>query len=93
MDRQQVEANERSFAVAFPDVSRRIDELVAEQDKVVARLTVRGTHMGEFSGVAPTGRAVQVSAIVIYRVVAARIAESWVEADFMGLFAQLSEEA
>ena len=89
MDRQQVEQNERTFATAFPDITRTVEDLISEGDRVVARATVRGTHQGEFSGIAPTGRAVEATAIAIYRVRDGRIAESWVEADFLGLLAQL----
>ena len=93
MNRAEVEVAERSFAEAFSDVTREVLDLFSEGDKVVARTAIRGTHQGDFSGVAPTGRSVQTSGIVIYRVAEGRIAESWVEADYMGLFGQLQEDA
>jgi ketosteroid isomerase-like protein len=43
---------------AFPDFRNRVEELVAEGDKVVARLTYTGTHRGELFGIRPTGRSV-----------------------------------
>ena len=89
LDRQQLEENEVTFARAFPDVARNIHELVVQGDKVVARFSLRGTHQGEFAGIAATGRGVATTAIVIYRVVDGRIVEQWVEADFQGLMAQL----
>src|SRR5579862_10032533 len=44
--------------LGFPDLHARIDDLVAEGDRVAVRLTFRGTHQGEFLGVPATGRTV-----------------------------------
>src|SRR5437868_3339648 len=52
---QKVEA---SFLEAFPDLQSTIEELIAEGDRVVVRLTARGTHRGAFQGIAPTGKAI-----------------------------------
>ena len=52
------------------------------------RLTLRGTHLGEFMGVAPTGKPVSWTAIAIYRLEEGRIAECWVEPDLLGLAMQ-----
>src|SRR5688572_2179492 len=70
----------QAFAVfqrAFPDTRHTIEDLVAEGDRVVARISARGTHTGELFGHAPTGRVVTLTAIAIYRVVDGRIAERW----------------
>ena len=48
-----------------------------------------GTHRGEFEGIAPTGQRVEFTGIVIYRIAAGRIAESWAELDFLRLMRQL----
>jgi predicted ester cyclase len=40
----------------FPDIRQIVEEMIAEDDKVVSRVTWRGTHTGEFQGVAPTGK-------------------------------------
>lgn len=55
------------------DLAAELDELVAEGDRVAVRWTVRGIHRGDFLGVPPTGRAVRLRGIAIYRVVAGRI--------------------
>jgi predicted ester cyclase len=73
---------------AFPDLVETIDDLVAEGDYVVERLTLRGTHLGEFMGVAPTRKPVSWTAIAIYRLEAGRIAECWVEPNLLGLALQ-----
>ena len=55
----------------------------------VLRATIGAIHTGEFYGVNPTGRRVSFTAIVIYRILGGKIAESWGELDFLGLFRQL----
>ena len=72
----------KAFAVfhqAFPDTRHTIEDLVAEGDRVVARISARGTHTGELFGHAPTGRVVTLTAIAIYRVVAGQIVERWAD--------------
>ena len=43
---------------AFPDLSIAVEDVMAEGDRVVARVTMRGTHRGEFQGIEPTGKRV-----------------------------------
>jgi predicted ester cyclase len=62
-----------------------IDDLLAEGDRVAVRYRARGTHTGELFGAAPTGRAVTITGIEIYRVEGSRIAEYWGEADMSAL--------
>jgi len=50
------------FRAAFPALHEAIEDMVAEGDRVCSRLTLRGTHRGEFMGMAPTGKAIAVSA-------------------------------
>ena len=57
------------FQRAFPDTRHTIEDLVAEGDRGVARISARGTHTGELFGHAPTGRVVALTSITIYRVV------------------------
>ena len=62
---------------AFPDYSWEVQELVVRGDTVCARLTDRGTHTGTFSGVAATGRTVEVQELVVYRIEGGRITHCW----------------
>src|SRR2546428_12922842 len=73
---------------AFPALVETIDDLVAEGDHVVERMTLRGTHLGEFMGVPPTGKPVSWTAIAIYRLEEGRNAECWVEPNLLGLAIQ-----
>lgn len=51
----------------FPDIQWTLDDLVAEDDKVAARYTMRGTHSGSFMGVPPTGKSIMVKSMAFYR--------------------------
>lgn len=80
---------ERGFAASFSSRSYEINDLFAVEDRVVLRATIRAIHTGEFHGVGRTNRPVSFTAIVIYRIVGGKIAESWGELDFLGLFRQI----
>ena len=77
------------YRTAFPDIHDNVEEIVAEGDKVVVRWSSRGTHQGEFMGVAPTGRHVTFTGMRLFRIAENKIAESWVNIDERGLQEQL----
>jgi steroid delta-isomerase-like uncharacterized protein len=79
----------RTVRRAFPDFHNRIEELIAENDRVAARLTYTGTHQGAVLGISPTGRRVSYAGMALFRVVENRIAEGWVLGDVHGLVQQL----
>src|SRR5579872_1061723 len=64
---------------AFADFSMRIEDMVAEGDKVVWRFAGGGTHTGEIFGIPPTGRVGNAGGIVIARFEDGRYAEDWVQ--------------
>jgi len=74
---------------AFPDYRTEIDDLIAEGDEVAARITMSGTHHGEFMGVSPTGRRVTFSGMYIARLEQGKIVEHWSEEDGVSLLGQL----
>jgi predicted ester cyclase len=74
---------------AFPDQKWTIEELIAEGDKVVNRFTWRGTHRGDFLGIAPTGSHVEVKGVVIDRFADGKIADTRIQMDNLGLMQQL----
>jgi predicted ester cyclase len=81
------------FRSAFPDLKITIEDLIAEGDKICARTTMRGTHLGALFGIAPTGKTVAVSGLIMDRFAGGRLAESWVRNDVMGLMNQLGAGA
>jgi predicted ester cyclase len=79
----------RLFRSIFPDLDWRIDDLIAEGDKVVARTTMRGTQQADFFGIPPTGRMVEMTGIHVVRIAEGRIVEHWGINDDLGLMRQL----
>jgi len=74
---------------AFPDIRFTLEEQVAGGDRVLHRLTGRGTHGGEFMGVPATGRTVQATGMNINRFANGKIVESWGVIDLLGIMQQL----
>lgn len=89
MDRTELERLERQFCEAFPGAHHSVDDLIAEGDRVVLRTTAHVTHLGAFEGIEPTGRSVEFTGLVVYRIHNGRIAESWGEIDFLRLIREL----
>jgi predicted ester cyclase len=77
------------FRSALPDGHIEIEDLLAEGDKVATRFRLRGTNTGSFQGMPPTGKAVDITATGIFRVVDGRVADNWVNFDALGLMQQL----
>ncbi len=83
------------FRAAFPDWRQEIVKMVAEGDTVVARFVCRGTNLGEWLGVPPTGRSVAVDEVYFFTVVDGRLDQAWGLEDTWGRLRQLgtAEEA
>jgi steroid delta-isomerase-like uncharacterized protein len=77
------------YVSAFPDVQIIVDDMIAEGDKVVTRFTSRGTHRGEFMGIAPMGSQVTIGGISIIRVAGNKVTEEWDQLDMLGGLEQL----
>lgn len=78
-----------AFSTAFPDLQHTVDEIIAEGSAVAARWTSRGTHRGEFQGIAATGRRISVSGTTIHHMVEGQIAETWLTFDNLDFLQQL----
>jgi steroid delta-isomerase-like uncharacterized protein len=77
------------FRAAFPDLHFSIEDQIADGDKVATRWTMRGTHVGEFMGVPPSGKQIITTGMQIERVVDGQIVEHWRKSDDLGLMQQL----
>ena len=73
-------------------VSMKIEDVIAEEDKVAVRLTARGRHTGEFMGLPPSGNDYTISETHIFHLRDGKISEHWRDADMLGLMRQLSAE-
>src|SRR3954471_3486262 len=74
---------------AFPDLYVTVEDVIAQEDKVVQRWTGRGTHQGELMGIPPTGNQISVAGITISRFEGDKVAEEWEVYDMMGMLQQL----
>lgn len=87
--REALKEYETPVHEAFPEFDVTFEDIVAEDDRVAMRLTIRGTHEGEMMGIAPTGTRVEFENVVFHRMVDGKIAERWVHPDVLGLLQQL----
>jgi steroid delta-isomerase-like uncharacterized protein len=78
-----------SLRASFPDLEVEAVVLLAESDLVCAHLVGRGTHLGLFQGVPPTGRTCELRCTAVYRIEDERIADAWVTWDHLSLMEQL----
>lgn len=74
---------------AFPDKRYTVEEIIGQGDKVLVRMTVKGTHQGMFFGTTPTGNTIDVTLYRQYRVVDGKIAEhrGWI--DMVSMWSQI----
>jgi predicted ester cyclase len=77
---------------AFPDWIHKIEDLIAEGDRVVVKVTQYGTHKAKYKGIEPTGKYVSVPAIHIIKIVNGKVKEWWGVEDNLGLMTQLGLE-
>ena len=77
------------FHAVFSNFQVTAQDMIADDNKVVARLTVNGTNTGEFMGLPPTGKQITMAGIEMFRVADGKIVERWAEFDMMSLMQQL----
>ncbi len=79
----------RIMLAGFPDYQTIIEDMIAEDDKVVARIKMTGTNAGEFMRIPATGKRVEYTGIYIVRISNGKIIEHWGEEDGVSLLQQL----
>jgi steroid delta-isomerase-like uncharacterized protein len=78
------------YKTAFPDMSATVEDVIAEGDKVVTRVTLRGTHQGEIEEFGPpTGKQIELKGITISRIEGGKIVEDWDSYDNLSVMQQL----
>lgn len=77
------------FKSAFPDIHFTFEGEVAEGDKVAGRGYFTGTHQGDFQGIPPTGKKINVKFMDVWRFENSKLVEYWGQPDVMGLMQQL----
>jgi steroid delta-isomerase-like uncharacterized protein len=76
-----------STALENPTFS--IDDMIAEGDRVAARLTTAATQVGPFMGTEPSGKSYSIGEIHIFRLRDGKVVEHWHQFDQMGMMRQL----
>jgi steroid delta-isomerase-like uncharacterized protein len=75
--------------VSRPDFAFRIDDLFVDGDLIVVRTTISGTHLGDFFGLPPTGKWVEIPAIDLWQVADGKLSAVWHHEDILGMMKQL----
>jgi steroid delta-isomerase-like uncharacterized protein len=78
-----------SFLAGYPDLHWTIEDMIAEDDKVVACWTISGTHRGEYLGIPATNKKVSVEGITIHHISKGKIMDSYSNWDALGMMQQL----
>ena len=90
---EDVKRFHKEFHSAFSNFHLNIEDQIAEGDKVVSRYTMRGTHQGDFRGLAPTGKEVELKAVTIFRFSPeGKVVETWDSYDQLSLMRQSTEQ-
>ena len=89
LDAQGFKAMHSMFLSAFPDAKISAEDMIAVGDKVVTRWKIRATQTGELQGIAPTGKEVTITGIIITRVEGGKAVEEWEAFDQLSLMQQL----
>ena len=89
LNREQISGMNAMFYAAFPNLHHVFEDQIAEGDKVVTRVTLRGTHQGEFQGIPATGKEIVIGAIFVDRFRDGKLIEHWSQPDMMGMMQQL----
>jgi len=79
----------QAFRDGFSDFTATVEDAVTQDDLVALRVTLSGTHDGEFMGVAPTNRSFEVQNLLFTRIEDGKIVERWVQPDSLGMLQQL----
>ena len=92
LSREESQAFVKGFFQAFPDLNFSIEELHAVEDRVIARLILRGTHEGDYGGIPATGNKFEISSTFIVRIENGKVVEEREDFDQLGFLQQLGWE-
>ena len=73
----------------FPDLHDTIEDIIAEEDKVWVRVKVTGTHLGEYRGLEPTGKKIELMYVGIYRITDGKAVDRWSIYDMLDFYKQI----
>lgn len=79
------------FLLSFPDLQHTIEEMIAEDDRVAVRFSAHGTHTGQWSHFAPSGKSIQYTGVTVARIAADKIIEHHTWWDKASLIEEIEE--
>ena len=88
-DPETLKRHVAEWLAGFPDLSFSVEQMIADTDRVVSRIVMRGTHTGVWLGVAPTGKRVSLRMMTVHRIANGKIVEDWVLVESLGFLQQL----
>ena len=77
------------FTKVFPDIKYEIKDVIVEGDLAAARYSISGTQRGEFMGIPPTNKRIELSSLAMVRLANGKVAEMWVENNSLVFLMQL----
>lgn len=78
-----------ALGAAFADLKLNIEDVIAEGDRVAVRYSMSGIHKGEFMGIPPTNKQMELTSLCIFRLADGKVAEMWVENNSLVMLLQL----
>lgn len=81
-----------SWLKSFPDNKIKVEDIIAEGDKVAVRVTFTGTHQGKLGDTAPTGNKIEFTEMIFTRFENGKVVEEWGAWDSVGMYLQLGKE-
>jgi steroid delta-isomerase-like uncharacterized protein len=86
---EEIKAHISEWLLGFPDLLFTVEQILAEGDRVCTQLFLDGTHTGEWNGIPPTGKHLNIRMMTIHLIQDGRIIEDWVIVESLGVFQQL----
>ena len=83
-----VKAHVTNWLTGFPDLKFTVEQMFADEDRVISLLAMDGTQTGQWMGIPPTKKRVNIKMITIHRIRAEKIIEDWVLVESLGLLQQ-----
>ena len=79
----------KAFYGGFPDIGHTIEDTIADDSKVAVVFTLRGTHTGDFMGIPPSQKKIDIGAIAVLKVTGGKVTELRAQFDQLGMLKQL----
>ena len=87
--REGLKALFRTVRQAMPDMVMTPEDIVVEGDRVAVRAVMTGTQTGEFMGIPPSGKHVEITVMDLHRIENNQFTEHWGVSDMLALMTQI----